>query len=188
MANHLTSLVMKMLEEMEAGGGEVPLHPEQTSIAHLIHESVAVVRPTADEHGIVLRSRVPDGLQAVVDPDRLRQVVIQLLENAVTHCPEGTTVEATALTCTIDGREGVELVVSDDGPGIPERHQEQIFEPYRSFRGRVGASEGGRGSGLGLSIVRALVSQMGGEIDLESSLGSGTTFTIRLPSRRLVGH
>lgn len=178
---HLGSVMKNVGEDARLAGGEAPLHTEWSDIAKLIGEAVAVVQPTAAGVGTTLVSDVPTELYATVDPDRARQIVIQLLENAVKHCPDGSTVEVRARAAQLADRPAVEIAVADDGPGIPADRQAEVFEPYRSFPVR---SEGDdAGFGLGLSIVRTLVERMHGEVRLESRPGEGATFFVALPSQ-----
>jgi signal transduction histidine kinase len=113
---------------------------------------------------------------AVVDGarDDLHRLTLNLMENAVRHTPPGTHV--LARTETVDGE--AMLVVQDDGPGIPRELQDRVFERFVR-----GGGDGGRGSGLGLSIVRAVANSHGGTVALERpEAGAGTRFVIRLPA------
>jgi two-component system phosphate regulon sensor histidine kinase PhoR len=130
----------------------------------------------ADEKQIRTDNTVPAGLSARADADRLQQVLFNLVENAIKYGRNGGCV-------TIGGKDGgdgkVEMWVRDDGPGIPAESRERVFERfYRVDRAR--ARESG-GTGLGLSIVKHIVQAHGGEVWLESDLGSGTTFRFTLP-------
>jgi signal transduction histidine kinase len=106
--------------------------------------------------------------------DDLHRLALNLLENAVRHTPPGTHIRAGT-----DMRDGVAtLVVEDDGPGIPPELARRVFDRFVR-----GAGDGGRGSGLGLSIVRAVAESHGGSVTLESpSGGVGTRFVIRIPT------
>ncbi|HSM36576.1 MAG TPA: GAF domain-containing sensor histidine kinase [Longimicrobiales bacterium] len=177
---HLGSVMKNVGEEARFAGGEAPLHLEEADIGKLIGDAVAVVQPPAAAADTTLAYDAPDGLHAIVDPDRTRQIVVQLLENAVKHCPEGSTVEVRARPARLAGRPAVEIAVADDGPGIPPERQAEVFEPYQSFP--VRSEDGHSGFGLGLSIVRTLVERMHGEVRLESVPGEGATFVVTLPS------
>ena len=120
-----------------------------------------------------IRVRVAEGTTARTDPDALRSVLENLLENAVRYSPAGTPVEVTARV-----RSGVlEVAVSDQGRGIAPKDQEGIFERFRQEQ-PGGQAEG---VGLGLYIARSLVTAQGGDITVESTQGSGATFRVRLP-------
>jgi signal transduction histidine kinase len=109
------------------------------------------------------------------DPDRLRQVVANLIDNAIKYSPEGGRIEA---RIRVDGGLGL-IEVADEGIGIPDHHQERIFEKF--YRLDPNMTQGVGGSGLGLYISRELVEEMGGKLALSSRFGVGSTFTVTLP-------
>ncbi len=113
-----------------------------------------------------------DGPQAPLDAGRLEQVILNLLRNAVEALPDGGTVRVSTRAC--DG--GAELVVSDDGPGMPEEVVARAFEAFYTTKSK--------GTGLGLAVCRQIVLAHGGEMQLETAPGEGTTFTIYLPGAR----
>ena len=155
--------------------GAVELHREPVELEAWLP---GVLRPWAEmalSHQLhwqaVVEHRIPS---VVVDPDRLGQAIGNLLSNAVKYTPPGGTIRVTAAAC-----EGaVRLTVEDDGPGIVAGEQEAVFEPfYRSqAKGRFP-----QGMGLGLAIARDLVIAHGGRLELESTPGAGSRFTIDLP-------
>jgi two-component system nitrogen regulation sensor histidine kinase NtrY len=107
-----------------------------------------------------------------IDPEQLRRVVINLLDNAIEAIDRSGTI---AIETSHDpGNSIVRLVLSDNGPGIPESEREKLFLPYYSTKGR--------GSGLGLAIVRRIVAEHGGSIDVADNVPHGTRFTIELPA------
>src|SRR5262249_14591265 len=113
---------------------------------------------------------------AEADPDRLRQILINLIDNAIKYSPEGGVV-----TLRARRREGViEVRVSDQGIGISERDQRNLFRKF--FRVDAAMSRGIRGIGLGLYLVRGFVAAMGGRIWVESEEGKGSTFVFELPA------
>lgn len=118
---------------------------------------------------------VDDGVVVIGDEQRLRQVVMNLLQNALRHTPEGTPIE---VSVHLDGEE-IEIRVIDHGDGIASEHLDHIFERfYRSDPSRTRESGG---SGLGLAIVSSIVSAHRGEVRVESTVGEGTSFIVRLP-------
>lgn len=160
-------------------------------IAHDPVDLVRVARDGVHDAGAVDPSRgfeldVPQELIVSGDDDRLRQVVANLLSNAVTHTPAGTPV--TVRVTSDDG--WAELQVSDRGPGLAADEADHVFEPfYRAdpARGRVHAADGtdeGKGTGLGLAIVAAIAEAHGGTASVASEPGDGATFTVRLPVHR----
>ncbi|MBS1890966.1 MAG: ATP-binding protein, partial [Actinobacteria bacterium] len=131
--------------------------------------------PRAEAHGSRLQLRTAERpVIAVADRDRVRQIIRILLDNALTHTPEGTEVSVTANSSS---RRRAELIVSDQGPGIPQRVQGRIFE--RFFTG-----DSAGGSGLGLAIASELAQRMDGRITISSSRRF-TAFTLELPQARV---
>ena len=109
------------------------------------------------------------------DPDRLRQVIANLLDNAIKYSPRGGLVEL-----RVSATDGVGVIeVADHGLGIPVHEQQRIFEKF--YRLDPSMTLGIGGSGLGLYISRELVQQMGGRLSVNSSVGAGSTFTVTLP-------
>jgi signal transduction histidine kinase len=139
----------------------------------LIPIAERLVNTYANAHGrrIVVERQV-DELFAHADPDAIEQILANLLENAVKHTPEQTTVWVRLRPAG----ENAQLIVADNGPGIPVDLRDSLFQPYR--QGEVNRP----GVGLGLFIVSSLVTAMGGSVDIHSEPGGGTTFTIELPS------
>jgi signal transduction histidine kinase len=132
------------------------------------------VEPLAGERH--LESHLEGPLQMSGNPDELHRMIRNLLENAVRHTPERTTVE---LTARRDGNEAL-LEVLDDGPGIPDGIEEQVFDRFVHGEGPADTFSGG-GTGLGLAIVRAVAQSHGGSVDAGKSTYGGARFSIRLP-------
>jgi signal transduction histidine kinase len=168
----LTSNLL-LLSRLESG---VPLRLEPTNIGVVVEEAVAGLLRVAQAKGIELSIQSPPRLPRIpADRDRIKQVFINLLDNAVKYCPGGSEVQVRLET---DG-ESMIVEVADNGPGIPEEDLPHIFEKmYRVEKERTRAVEG---SGLGLSIVKRIVELHGGQIAVESTVGEGTTFRVRLP-------
>ncbi|MFC8043460.1 sensor histidine kinase [Nocardia sp. NPDC057353] len=163
-----------MLARMDA---DRPLDLAPVDLLALASDAVHSARVLAGAgHTIELEVRPGTGtLEVLGDDTRLRQVLSNLLSNAVVHTPAGTAVTV-RLTPAADE---VVLEVADTGPGLPAEEAERIFERfYRTDTSRARASGG---TGLGLSIVRALVTAHGGAVRVASAPGQGTTFTVRLP-------
>ena len=153
-----------------------PLERRPVEILALATEAVHDLHDLHPEHPVRLVTD-PDGDPPVVmgDESRLRQVMGNLLANAVTHTPDGTPI---GVTIVAEGPFAV-LAVADEGPGMTAEDTARVFE--RFFRADPSRVRSSGGSGLGLSIVAALVAAHGGRVDVESTLGRGTTFTVRIP-------
>jgi two-component system OmpR family sensor kinase len=148
--------------------------PEPVDLADLARDAVADARATAPERTIELRAEGP----AVITGDQLglRQVLANLLRNAIIHTPDPTPIEV-----SIEREPGwVTLSVSDHGPGVPAEARKQLFE--RFWRKEAGRERGRGGAGLGLAIVDGVVSAHGGGVSITDTPGGGATFKVRLPA------
>ncbi len=141
----------------------------------LARYAVESLRGSAETKGLVLETDVADDLGLVNgSPIRLRQMIGNLIENAIKYSSEGGKVRVSAQT----QGEQVILRVSDTGPGIPSADQPYLFDKF--FRG-TNVPDDSPGTGLGLSIVRSIVESHNGRVWVESQVGKGTTFTVVLP-------
>jgi signal transduction histidine kinase len=171
-----TQLLERLVEDLRtlslSETGSLRLHREPTDLAELLAESVAAFRAKADAASVALSSSVDDDLPVLeLDQSRIRQVIGNLLDNAVRLTPSGGSVKIRAAAA----KDGVTIDVTDSGPGIAADVLPRIFD--RFYR----AGERG-GSGLGLPIARSLVEAHGGSITASSQPGHGTTISIRLPA------
>ena len=159
-----------------AEAGQLPLEKKQFDLAELIEDVITSFSGQAEAAGVRLESQVPNDLLLTADPDRLDQVLSNLVVNALRYTPaEG---EIKIVAQTVD--KGVQITVSDTGHGIPTEDQVYIFE--RFWRGdRARSHQDGSGHGLGLAIARQLVRAHGGQISVQSEAGTGTKFEITLP-------
>ncbi len=147
---------------------------EPVDLTHLIKESVASALAAGPDHPIALE--VPADLYVLGDNKRIHQALGNLLANARTHTPSGTSIKVSAATSDLE----TTVTVEDSGPGLSESDQERIFE--RFFRVDPSrARHAGEGSGLGLSIVDAVMKAHGGSVSVESEIGKGSTFTLHFP-------
>ena len=172
----LNRLVDDLQELALAEAGQLRLERQPVAPADLVNRAMEAARAQAAAGGITLQVDLPADLSLVdVDPQRIGQVLGNLLSNALTHTPPGGEVVVAA-----QARESeVELSVSDTGEGILPEHLPYIFERfYRADRSRSRATGG---TGLGLAIARQLVEAHGGRIEVESEVGQGTQFTFTLP-------
>ena len=169
----LTKLTADLLDLSQLDAGAVAMKSNNVDLGSLAREVAREFGPRADRHGSRLELRTPDlPVIASADPDRVRQVIRILLDNALTHTPEGTKVTVT--TYSVNRR--AELTVSDDGPGIPRRVHSRIFERFYT-------ADSAGGSGLGLAIARELAQRMEGRVAIASSKRF-TAFTLDLPRSR----
>jgi two-component system, OmpR family, sensor kinase len=166
----LTKLTTDLLDLSQLDAGAVVMRASSVDLTALAREVTKEFGARADLRGSRLQLRTPDQPAiALADPDRVRQIIRILLDNALTHTPEGTDVTVT----TYSANRRAELTVSDDGSGIPQRVQQRIFERFYT------ADQSGS-SGLGLAIASELAQRMKGAITISSSRRF-TAFTLDLP-------
>jgi signal transduction histidine kinase len=176
-ARHLLYLIdeLSSFARLEAGRSE--LHVQDVNVRAIVYEVGAVVQPLADERGLAFQVDVPQQPLIVrTDPDRLRQVLLNLVGNALKYTEQGEA--RIEMRAAPDG--GAVFLVRDTGIGISPEHIDRIFEPFWQADATQRANQ--RGTGLGLSIVRRLLFMLNGEITVQSEPGQGSTFTVRLPA------
>lgn len=168
--DRLTKLTADLLDLSQLDSGAAVMHARSVNLGDLAREVTREFGPRAERRGSPLELRTPEQPAiALGDPERVRQIIRILLDNALTHTPEGTKVTVT----TYSENRRAELTVSDEGLGIPQRAQSRIFERFYT-------ADSAGGSGLGLAIARELAQRMGGGISLSSSRRY-TAFTLDLP-------
>ena len=175
-SERLARVIDDILFASHLDSGRLRLESERVDVAALAHEVAESFRIQLESE-ITLRVEVPsNGLPGVdVDPIKLRRVLLNLLENAIKYSPGGGPV-----VLRVEAENGrLRLRVRDEGLGIPRGEQERIFEKF--YRADPQLARGVGGTGLGLYICRELVHRMGGEIEVESEPGRGSTFTVDLP-------
>jgi two-component system OmpR family sensor kinase len=161
---------------------ERPLEPVELELRVIGNDAVTAARAVAPDREITLDIPPDTGpLTVLADESRLRQVVGNLMTNALTHTPAGTPVW---LRLRAEGDEAV-IEVADRGPGLRPEQAERVFERfYRADAARTRQAGGGSGTGLGLAIVAALVTAHQGTVEVDAGLGAGATFRVRLPIHR----
>ncbi|NMO19816.1 HAMP domain-containing histidine kinase [Pyxidicoccus fallax] len=171
--DRLDRMVGDLLEQTRIEAGNLELRPEDCDLRQLVTDVVELHRPLSQQHHLELT--VPDQPVPVRgDPTRLTQVLTNLLSNAIKYSPRGGRVRV-----RLEGSpEEARVSVSDEGVGIPADEYERIFEPFR--RSKHSRAEI-PGVGLGLSVSRRIVRAHGGDIEVESRVGGGSTFRVRLP-------
>jgi two-component system phosphate regulon sensor histidine kinase PhoR len=176
-ANRLALLIddLLLLSTLDSGG--IRLNRSPLPLRETVQDAIDDLQAHSHARGVAMVNSVPGSLIVVADSDRIRQVISNLLDNAIKYGREGgkATVEGRILP---SGR--VEITVVDDGPGIPRESQDRIFE--RFYRVDKARSREQGGTGLGLAIVKNVVQAHGGDVRLESEPGSGAAFILTLPS------
>jgi len=176
-AERLSALVDDLLALARADAHELRLEIRPVAVGTVVDEVYQSLMPLADrERHVMLVTHVPEEMPlALADRDRLAQVVLNLVRNAIVYTPEGGIV---SIAVQQPDHEHVSLTVSDTGAGISPRDLEHVFD--RFYRTDVSRSRSTGGSGLGLSIVRDLVQAMGGTVNATSTLGEGSQFQVSL--------
>ncbi len=175
-ADRMATLVSDLLELSRLESGERAPAWEPVAPADVAEDVAASLAGAAERKGIALHRADEDAPTVVSDADRLRQILENLVENAVKYTPAGGRIE---ITTRAAAHGGAEVVVADDGPGISPEHVPRIFE--RFYRVDKARSRELGGTGLGLSIVKHLAEGMGASVNVESQPGRGTRFTVTLP-------
>jgi two-component system phosphate regulon sensor histidine kinase PhoR len=176
-ANRLTLLIddLLLLSTLDSGG--MRLNRQPLALRSAVQEAMDDLEIRARVREVGLENSVPPALIVRADPDRLRQVLSNLLDNAIKYGRAGGRARVTGRTLA---ESRVELAVADDGPGIPVEAQTRVFE--RFYRVDKARSREQGGTGLGLAIVKHVVQAHGGEVRVESAPGAGATFFVVLPA------
>jgi two-component system, OmpR family, sensor kinase len=164
-------LVTDLLTAGRLGAGRLPVQVRPVDVAPVVKTAVDAALAAREAVSIDVRAE-ESTLRALVDPDRLRQVLDNLLGNALEHTPQGSRV-GVRLTSAGDR---IRIEVSDEGSGVPAGERERVFEPS------VRLSERRAGTGLGLYLARQLARAMGGDVTLDPRPGAGSTFVVELAS------
>jgi signal transduction histidine kinase len=174
-SDHMSALVEDLLLLSRLDAGKLPLKPEKICLEELLSGIARQAQVLADEKGIVVKTGEMQG-QVTADRERLRQVLLIVLDNALHHTNRGGKITM------ISGPHGKNVAISvcDTGEGIPEEHLGHVFERFYRVSSARGKGKK-QGSGLGLSIAKSLIDAQGGEIYLKSEEGKGTKVTICLP-------
>lgn len=178
--SHLLSLITDILDLSKIEADRMVLYQQPTDLPALLTDVAAIAEIPAKAKGLLLESSAEGDLSELVlaDPKRLRQILLNLLTNAVKFTRVGRVVLTARVVSAGDTRTVVAFSVSDTGRGIPPDSQEDIFSPFRQLDRHVQTEEG---TGLGLAIVGRLTGLMGGEVAVDSRVGHGSTFTVTIP-------
>lgn len=181
--HRLQTLIESLLEFAKIEVGEIDIVPVAFDLGAVVAEVVAAAESAAETKGLTLRSGVDPRLPAIVvaDSDGLRQVLDNLVDNAIKFTEDGDV----TLTVSLDDldRGGPQLIctVTDTGPGIAPEHHASVFEPFTQIDASMTRQH--EGSGLGLATCKQIATTMGGDISIMSTPGRGCAFTVRLPLR-----
>jgi signal transduction histidine kinase len=185
--DQLLQLITGILDISRMEAGEMRFDRERFDVDEIVGVALSTIAPHARRKKLALSCDLAEGLPAVLgDKDKIRQVLLNLLGNAVKFTPDGGTIGITAEVAPLaqPGRElpagqGVRLAVRDSGIGIPPEHHRRVFDPFFQVDNTSTREYGG--TGLGLSIVKRFVDAHGGAVWLESEMGKGTSFYFTLP-------
>ncbi len=174
---HLLDMINEVLDISRIESGTLSLSVEPVAVDEVVRTAIDMMRPSADDAGIELRLHPGcDGHIVLADLQRLRQVLLNLVSNAVKYNHLGGTVH---VGCETRGGDMIRISVTDDGPGISRDHHELVFAPFERLDADQTEVEG---TGMGLALCRRLTEAMGGAIGLDSTVGAGSTFWIELPA------
>ena len=176
-AKHLLNIINDLLDISRIEAGKMPLHVEQFELPALVGELLAEVEPLIQKARLSASTDLsPDLPSLASDRQKVKQIVLNLLTNAIKFTPQG----AVGVRAGYDrSRDEIAVSVQDTGIGIAEKDQQKIFEDFRQADDSVTRQYGG--AGLGLSICRRLTNMLGGSITVESRIGTGSTFTLHVP-------
>ncbi len=177
---HLLSLINDVLDLSRVASGEVEVIIRRVAVEEAIADAVAKIRPLADRKGLSLLVEESGRPEALADPLRLQQIVLNLLSNAVKFTPDGGRVEVRSRRTGVV----VEVEVIDSGIGIPAEHLGRIFDEYSQVDGTYTRNQ--EGTGLGLAVSRRLAELMSATLSVESVVGRGSVFRLRLPAFSVV--
>jgi signal transduction histidine kinase len=175
---HLLGLINQVLDLSKIEAGKLELNPQAVQLVQLIDDVLGTARPLAEQNKNRLIVEIAGDLGTLtVDPMRLRQILLNLLSNACKFTKEGEVkLQARRMA---DGRDVIELSVSDTGIGMTPEQQAKLFEEFTQADASTAQRFGG--TGLGLAIARKLARMMGGDVTVTSEPGKGSAFTVRLP-------
>jgi signal transduction histidine kinase len=177
---HLLSLINNVLDLSKIEAGRMELHLEDFDTNAMLDDVVTTVRPLVDKNSNRLQIERPDSLGSMrADLTKVRQMLLNLLSNACKFTENGA-ITLTAERGEDSGREMVTFAVTDTGIGMTPEQMERLFEAFSQADASTTSKYGG--TGLGLAITRRFCDMMGGDVQVVSAPGEGSTFTIRLPA------
>ncbi len=175
-SDDMLRLVNDLLDVSVIESGKLEMRLKPGSLAELVRARMKLLAPAADAKGIRLESDLPDVAESQFDPDRLAQVVDNLITNAIKFSPKDSMVRI-----TVAGRDDTRVYsVRDQGPGLSAADREKLFGTFEKLSAQPTGGE--KSTGLGLAIVKKIVDAHGGSIAVTSGPGSGAEFTVTLPA------
>lgn len=179
-ARHLLELINDVLDLSKIEAGQLEVRAVPFDLGEVVERTLASVRPAADQAGLVLTRTIPEAVPPMVgDGRRVEQVLLNLVSNAIKFTDEGEVSVTVEVVDDGPDQRQVRLRVRDAGVGIRPEHITELFEPFRQIDD--GMDRRHEGTGLGLAISQRLCGLMGGRIDVESTFGVGSEFTVTLP-------
>ncbi len=179
-AEHLLSLANELLDLAQLEAGKAKINRKEFDLVHLVKDVALSHEPIAVEKGLklVLGTAIPESVVVCSDPTRLREILSNLLDNAIKYTHAGS------ITLTVEPNtphETFRILVADTGPGIDQDIMPRLFEPFEQLTPATSSEPSPQGVGLGLAITRHLVSSLGGNIHATSVPDTGSTFIVELP-------
>lgn len=177
-SEYMVKIIEDMLDMSSFESGTINLDKENIDLVELIEKAVSLSLSSARKKNIVITTHLPNSpVKKEIDGHKFRQVLDNLLSNAVKYSNSDTEIEI-GISQT-DDSERVTIFVRDQGKGIPEDELDKLFIPYAQIS--VEATAGEKSTGLGLAIVKKIVEAHGGDIEVESEVGAGSVFVIKIP-------
>ena len=176
-ASHLLSLINDVLDISKIEAGKVELSLGEFSLDDVAREVVETLSPTASEKGLELLTDVPEGITLFSDKRRMKQVLMNLVSNAVKFTDQGSVKIATRVL----GDKNLEVRVIDTGVGIKEEDIDRLFQPFQQID--VSLTKKHEGTGLGLYLAKKLADLLRGDISAKSEYGRGSEFAFTIPLR-----
>ncbi len=182
-SNHLLGLINDILDMGRIESGKLQIHNQECNIPELMHNLVNIIQPQmkAKQMEMFIDTFEVVNEDVIADPLKLNQIFINLIGNAIKYTPAGGVVSfrITQHTTSRHGWGDYVFIVKDNGIGMSQEFVEHIFEPFE--RESTATRSGIQGAGLGMAITKSIIDMMGGEITVESEVGKGSTFTVRIP-------
>ena len=174
-AAHLLGIIEDILSYARTEAGHETVRPEDVRLSHVVSEAIALIQPAAARKKLRVESHVDHDVVLNTDRGKMRQILVNLLGNAVKFTDAGEI----RLEANAHDDESVTIVVQDTGVGMEQGDLRRIFEPFRQLESATTRTTGG--TGLGLAVTKRFVELLGGSISVESQVGAGTRFTVTIP-------